>query len=343
MQTVVCPSCDGVFPSSQIPALLHATRCPRCDEPLAGPRRQRVPFVAAKLTPVDFVHPAFCSSCGCVLSLPERAAGRSTICHFPLCHHKRAVAAAIELQQKTVDELAQRENEDMRRVEETLEKLGFSAKDRDIAILPAFTRPLVGMSDKRKHALAERLAEIAAEISLGPREENTASYEVTSAPETTTGHVAYGCATCGGYCCKNGADRAYLTRQTLTRVLASSGATLEDVLRTYLERVPAQSHADSCIYHTDRGCNLPFEMRSDTCNDFFCTGIRSLTSTVGDNASQQVIAAAVKGNRVVRLALIDGAQMNYLLNESNRVRENGHSQAEPEDRADVKGVEPETF
>jgi len=307
---------------------------------MAGPRRQRFSFVAAKLTPVDFVNPAFCTSCGCVLSLPERAAGRSTICHFPLCHHKRAVAAAMQLQQKTEEEQAERENEDIRRVEETLDKLGFPANEQPIAILPAFTRPLVDTSNKRKNAFADRLAEIAAEISLGPREENTASFEVTSAPTTTTGHLAHGCATCGGYCCGNGGNRAYLTRQTITRVLASTGARLEDVLRMYLDYVPAKSHADSCIYHTDRGCNLPFEMRSDTCNDFFCTALRSLADAADGNASQQIIAAAIKGNRVVRLAVIDGSKMNYLLNESNRRRTNGHSPSESRESADEESVEP---
>lgn len=316
MRTVSCSSCDAVFPASAIPAP-NATRCPRCDEPLTGPRKSRFPFVAAKLTPVDLVHPAHCSSCGCILSLTERAAGTSTICRYPLCQHKRAVAAALEFQQKTIDEAARTQAEELTRVEEKLEELGLDPAKYEVAVLPANTRPLEKMSEQRKNALADRLAEIAAEIRLGPSEETTASYELGSRP-TDMSFIGQACATCRGDCCQNGGDRAYLTRQTLKRVMdASPGISLEEVIRAYLDHVPEESYAGSCIYHTEKGCTLPGEKRSDTCNDFFCTGTRSLASVIAaaETSSLEVVAAALSGQKIVRLAVINGREMKFLFGE----------------------------
>lgn len=312
MRTVSCPSCNAVFPASAIP-LPNATRCARCDEPLTGPPKPRFSFVAVKLTPVDFVHPAYCTACGCVLSMIERAAGTSTICRFPLCQHKRAVAAAVELQQKTVDELTRKSAEDIHRVEEKLQEMGLDPAQHDIAVLPAFDRSLEKTSALRKSALADKLAEIAAEMRLGPMEETTASFAFGGDPVDTR-LVGRACATCRGDCCKNGGDRAYLTRQTLTRVLdAAPGNSLEDVIRAYLDRVPEASYEGSCIYHAENGCTLPSEMRSDTCNEFFCAGARSLSTIVSDAETRpDLVAAAMKGEKIVRLAVINDDEMKYL-------------------------------
>jgi hypothetical protein len=190
--------------------------------------------------------------------------------------------------------------------------MGIDPADHDIAVLPAFDRPLEKMKEGRKDALANRLAEIAAEIRLGPIEENTASFD-SSGPPTDMSYIAQACATCQGDCCKNGGDRAYLTRQTLARYVSSMpGMSLEDALRAYLDRVPEASYEASCIYHTEKGCNLPGEMRSDTCNDFFCSGTRSLSTIVRGENLHPVLVAALKGERVVRLVVINGQDRKVL-------------------------------
>lgn len=245
----------------------------------------------------------------------ERAGNTLAICRFPLCHHKRVAASAMEFQKKTIDEIARRAAEELDRVEEKLTEMGLDPADHDIAVFPAFDRPLVKMNEKRKSALANRLAEIAAEIRLGPVAETTTSVDVAGRP-TDMAFVAQACATCRGDCCQNGAERAYLTRRTLSRFQNTSPEmTLEDVLRAYLDRVPEQSYEESCIYHTQGGCNLPGEMRSDTCNDFFCTGTRSLSTIVRGAKSHSVLAAALNGEKVVRLAVINGQDMKYLFGE----------------------------
>lgn len=314
MRAISCPSCDAAFPTSKIP-LPNATRCPRCDEMLTGPRRPRFSFVGTKLTPADFIQPAYCSVCGCYLSMIERVGGISPICRFPLCHHKRAAAASLELQQKTIEDLARRAAEDLDRVEQKLQEMGLEPADHDIAILPAFDRSLEKMSERRKSALADKLTEIAADLRLRPIEETTTSFSVASKP-TDTAYIAQACTLCRGDCCQNGGEHAYLRRQTLARVLAASpGMSLEDVVRTYLDRVPEESYEGSCIYHGVKGCNLPGEMRSDTCNDFYCSGTRSLSTIICGEESHPVLAAALKGEKIVRLAVINGQEIKYLSSE----------------------------
>jgi hypothetical protein len=280
-----------------------------------GPRKPRFGFVAPKHFPADFVQPVTCTSCGCVLSIIERTMGNPAICRFPLCQHKRAVAAAQELQQKTLEEISQRGAEELDRVEQKLAELGIDPASYDIAVFPAFERHLTDMTHERKAALADRLSDIAAEMAIQPIEEVTTSFNLAGKP-INMAHIAQACTTCRGDCCKNGAEHAYLNRQTFTRALAASPEmTREDLILAYMRHVPDKSYEGSCIYHGEKGCALPSEKRSDTCNDFFCNGTRSLATTVRGNNSAEVVAAAMKGDKVVRLAVINGKEMKYLLGE----------------------------
>jgi hypothetical protein len=43
-----------------------------------------------------------------------------------------------------------------------------------------------------------------------------------------------------------------------------------DVLAAYLDRLVHRTETHSCVNHGANGCSLPREMRSDTCNDFYC-------------------------------------------------------------------------
>jgi hypothetical protein len=309
--TVSCSSCAATFPASLL-ELLPTAHCPRCDEPLMGPPRAEVSFVPEELTPADSTPIAYCSVCGCILSNLDHAAAASAICRFPRCHHKRAAIAAMDLQKKTIENLRQKETEELGLVDEKLREIGLESADYNIAILPAFDRHLEKTSERRKRIFAERLTEIVAEVALASEQPASPPKEV----ENTSIDATFGvqaCTTCQGYCCKSGGDRAYLTQQTIARVLAASPQmSLEDVFRAYLDRVPRESYARSCIYHAEKGCNLPTDMRSDTCNAFFCSNVRRFSASLGNEESRPTLAAALKGEKVVRLVVFNGPDMNYL-------------------------------
>jgi len=308
MRTVSCSSCDAQFPAAAIPSPATA-RCPRCEEPLTGPRKQRFAFASPPLTQVDLFNATTCAACGCVLSLVERAGVPPSYCRYPVCQHKRAAASAMALQQKTLDEHAQKQADELDAVETLLAEIGQDPAAHDIAILPAFDRPLKAVSDFRRHSLAEWLADIRAELAQNPSETPSVSYTLHSKP-TDPDFMAQACATCRGDCCQNGGNRAYLTPKTIARAVErSNGKTLDEVVDDYLDAVPEQSYEESCIFHSAVGCNLPGPMRSDTCNDFFCSGVRSLSTIVRGRENPPVLAAALKGEKVVRLVVINGKEM----------------------------------
>lgn len=79
------------------------------------------------------------------------------------------------------------------------------------------------------------------------------------------------CGVCGGGCCTSGGDTAYLSADTLRRVLAQQPQLAPaDLAAAYLDQVPAESEVSSCINHTPEGCSLPKTLRSDICNRFEC-------------------------------------------------------------------------
>ncbi len=85
------------------------------------------------------------------------------------------------------------------------------------------------------------------------------------------------CAMCGGGCCTRGGDKAYLSAETMRRVMDARPALSPDaVLAAYMERLVDRTQAGSCINHTGRGCSLPHDMRSDICNRFSCESLAKL-------------------------------------------------------------------
>lgn len=190
---------------------------------------------------------------------------------------------------------------DLERVQEKLRDLGHDPTKHTLAVLPAFDRPLGNVSKQQRRAFADRIGQIATEY-CKQTGDATPLPENLLPPSTT---VAHACGTCRGYCCHSGGDHAHLSRQTFARVLANSdGLSIEDVVRAYLELVPEQHYKGSCVYHTDSGCRLPRNLRSDTCNHFHCSGVQPLATMTSDKPSPPTVVAAMKGEKIVRLVVI---------------------------------------
>lgn len=304
--TVRCSACDATFFRNGT-AAPETGPCPRCGQNFRSPFKAQ-PYDQPAISATDLLIPTFCSMCGCVLTAIERV-GANPTCGFPACVHRRI---RMELAAKRERALARRREQ----LDGIGRKLRELAVDLDpypeIAILPANTRKLEPMTDVRRTEFAARLGAIADEIESGrgadsadPAERGAAAREP---PDPDTARLA--CATCRGHCCIGGGNRAYLTRATFERVLTRSPtASLEDLQQAYLSRIPEVSYRDSCIFHGRTGCALPQGMRSDTCNDFLCSGIYELPQDPGE----QRLAAAFDGQRLVRLAVIGPAGRTLLV------------------------------
>lgn len=143
---------------------------------------------------------------------------------------------------------------------------------------PSQARPL---AERRRRHYRDHLNRLISEAvfpeapsALGPADGTSVTDGHTRSSSRLPGHL---CAACKGGCCTLGGDTAYLTVATLRRFMAGHpGLRPRDVLSAYLDRLSHRTQAGSCINHTDQGCSLPAEMRSDTCNRYLCSAQKTL-------------------------------------------------------------------
>jgi hypothetical protein len=164
-------------------------------------------------------------------------------------------------------------------------------------IVPRNDRALVGISANRVQRLRSHLLSVMARTK--PAEPVSSS---RPEPEGFAARVARAaCALCRGWCCRNGADDAFLDEPTLAR----AGLAMPDreaVMQYYLDRVPAVVHEGSCIFHGERGCTLDRSMRSDVCNSYFCGGLHAYVR--GDDAVSPVVVIAGERDKMRRSSVM---------------------------------------
>jgi hypothetical protein len=86
--------------------------------------------------------------------------------------------------------------------------------------------------------------------------------------------VSVACSLCKGSCCTSGGNDAFLSESTMTRVRRTNPELdIVEVAHLYIQRVPDEGYEESCVFHGRKGCTLDRSLRSDVCNDFFCTGL----------------------------------------------------------------------
>jgi hypothetical protein len=134
--------------------------------------------------------------------------------------------------------------------------------------LPGFVAPLVAVTPQRRDALTAHLESVA------PMAEHAADRPLPNdapARPDDADRAAAACAACGGYCCRNGRDSAYLDAAAIAGVQKKLPHLARDQLvATYVDAVPDKSFEGSCIFHTAHGCNLPRGMRSPVCLAYYC-------------------------------------------------------------------------
>ncbi|MBA4109034.1 MAG: hypothetical protein C0487_05530 [Leptothrix sp. (in: Bacteria)] len=143
----------------------------------------------------------------------------------------------------------------------------------------------------RRHNYRDHLKDIIAQATLPNDEAPPADVVATASGSTLPGQV---CALCRGGCCTRGGDTAYLSADTVRRVMAQQPHWRpEEVMSAYLDRLAPKTQAGSCINHTAGGCALPREMRSDVCNRYLCDSQKELQGRLDE-------APALRGVVVVQ-------------------------------------------
>jgi hypothetical protein len=163
-------------------------------------------------------------------------------------------------------------------------------------MVPRNDRALQGMSASRVQRLRRHLIAVLARTACA---QETAQ---RPEPEGFAARVARtACSLCRGWCCRNGADDAFLDEATLARASLTM-PDAEAVIQHYLDRVPAISYEGSCIFHAEQGCTLDRSMRSDVCNAYFCGGLHAYIR--GDDASSAVVVIAGEPDKMRRSSIL---------------------------------------
>lgn len=83
--------------------------------------------------------------------------------------------------------------------------------------------------------------------------------------------LAAGCATCRGWCCRQGGTHAFLTADRIRRLLRERpDLDPDDVPALYEGYLGPRHLRGGCVFQGESGCRLPRELRGDTCNEYFC-------------------------------------------------------------------------
>lgn len=257
---------------------------------------------------------------------------RCRVCRVPLPSHRLSVGVCTDRECDAIDaghrlaETARREKERLVRLRgigeakksAEAEAAGIQhPEDFAVVVVPHTEKPLVRREEVRVARVRERLESIVRwafthkpDDSELPRRPGWRSDGVSEssiyqpddiaeeATELESTLFAAGCGLCRGMCCRQGADHAFLNIVQIRRFLAEHPElTEEETVEAYIAFIPELSIEDSCIYHGERGCTLPREMRSDMCNRWLCAGLKEIRETVKAGTSPKFYLIADKADQ----------------------------------------------
>jgi predicted nucleic acid-binding Zn ribbon protein len=249
-----------------------------------------------------------CQICGRVLSVPDRSVGACSDrrCWLTLTEERRRIREAqLQAEAQALCDSAAEQFPQLR--------------DRSIpiTIVPAYSGTSARVPKHRRDALRRRLTRLVQQ----PAEPPPVAAEVSAVAisDATGSALQAACTNCRGVCCANGNDHAYLTTETLHRVKRANPDLSDDqVVDLYLSHVGQRGYAGSCIFHQSTGCGLPREMRSATCNNFFCSPLRDFMAAAARNPAATVFLAAVDNRSVRAGALVRGERVTNVRSAQRR-------------------------
>jgi hypothetical protein len=207
-----------------------------------------------------------CSHCRRPLTLQQQAEG---VCTDRACH-----AAAEERRQAAFDEEHRAASQQLYQL--ARKRVGPEVETAPLTFLPSMRLGLTMLPPKRSAAFRKELDRLLAKAeSEGWVNESEETF--LPAPPTDPDLLAVasrGCTGCKGSCCTTGKTHAYVTIRTLRRIrTAQPGMTTAQIREAFLSRLGGQTYQNSCVFHGAKGCKLPVEIRSDTCNYYFCSDL----------------------------------------------------------------------
>lgn len=234
-----------------------------------------------------------CAVCDSVLTVHQ--AVRGSTCDDPRCKRRNLL---IDLARRREQE-AQLMSRIKTMAETIRNERGLSSEcEPSLVVVPVNEWPITQLQEKRRMAFVGHLTRILDQLEAegwdkpGPNDAQGESGE-----EAMNAVIGGACAVCRGFCCRYGGNHALLKVETLRGLLDKyPGMSRAELMAAYMERVGGETYQGSCVFHGVTGCRLPREMRSKTCNDYLCKGLRD--SQVEKPEEGVILIAAADGKKV---------------------------------------------
>ncbi len=282
----VCAICGAPLP-------LFSGGVPTCGAPVCQTRYASI----ARPGPGNSL--SRCVSCGVYVSRQKEAL---TFCRDQSCR----VRQAHEQQQERKRIEKERYRELVGRAERLREIRGQEISRQhsetfSLAIVPHTSAEMADPDPELIGLFRRRLVEMVNAAIDDPEQKSDWPSDVEPSPaptqKTELPVFSQACISCRGHCCHQGEAHAFLSVGILRRyVVHHPELSREEVVAAYLGWLPRKSLTDSCIYHTDQGCNLPREMRSDICNQFLCDPLRQVRKEIRSGVRQFFIVSERDGD-----------------------------------------------
>lgn len=294
---------------------------------IQSPSRWWIPLALFAASPVDNLE---CSVCGAAIRFPHTlksdqkefpvckewdcrivARQRSSMAPANFLHHlkfrrkiicdKRDREAARKNRVAALKENESRENLEILR-QALNQNPALSEEDIDLLVIPSGHSAIGTLPDDRIRDYTEHLkktiseAAAHADASLAQADEKArqqlreTELRFSADPKLRTISDQL-CGMCKGGCCTAGGDTAYITVDTIRRFMDEHpDLSAEQILNIYVSRVSSETVTSACINQTKAGCALPREMRSDTCNGYYCDALQSWHERPIEERSSTVLA-----------------------------------------------------
>lgn len=158
-----------------------------------------------------------------------------------------------------------------------------------IIALPSQRNRLRRVAAGRKQAFRKYLENLVERVFAAAPTRPAAPEEQTSAPcaSSPAGRLTTrACTLCKGQCCVSGGrNNAWIKLETIVRYRdAHPDGSAHEIVNTYMAAIGSRTYQPSCIYHGSHGCTLSRELRSDTCNNYFCIPVREFHAQAPETA-----------------------------------------------------------
>ena len=174
-----------------------------------------------------------------------------------------------------------------------------------VVVIPGNNRQLKPLPANRRRQFERWLLELVDLVFANPVEEPLEP--LSTDVEDTPLLPIYGetCGTCKGRCCLNGGTRAFLDSRAIHRFRNSNRECQpREIITTYCRHLPEMPYENSCVYHTEKGCALSRDLRSDTCNSARCGGLSEIRWLSKAKGQKSFFIASMWGDEIMRSKFI---------------------------------------